>query len=203
MIACVLKSGGAYRPEHVQRLSAQAAAFAPGEPFVCLSDVPVDGVARVPLQHDWRGWWSKIELFRPDVFPDGMRVLYADLDTTFLGLLDTLLARPEAFVMLSDFYRPERLASGLMLWTAGQQSSLYRRFAADPEPIMAACGVHGDQRFLEGERLGDATRWQDILPGQVVSYKVHCKSGVPEGSRVVCFHGKPKPWDVGELKVAA
>jgi len=30
-----------------------------------------------------------------------------------------------------------------------------------------------------------------------VSYKVHCRAGVPAGARVVCFHGRPKPWDPG------
>lgn len=25
-----------------------------------------------------------------------------------------------------------------------------------------------------------------------VSFKAHCQSGVPEGTQVVCFHGKPR-----------
>jgi hypothetical protein len=58
---------------------------------------------------------------------------------------------------------------------------------------------------------GKAARWQDVLPGQVVSYKIHVqldpKKGkhignglVPAGTRVVCFHGQPRPWAVPELR---
>lgn len=205
MIACVLRSGGIYKPEHVQRLAAQAEIAAPGEPFVCLSDVNVPGVPRVPLKHAWPGWWSKLELFRDGVFPKGQRVLYADLDTTFVGPLDEILSTRGWFVALSNFYiRAGRqsvggpLGSGLMAWTAGTVGNLYERFAARPVDIMANCGGYGDQLFIHNE-VGERRYWQDLLPGQVVSYKVHCEKGVPEEARVVCFHGKPKPWDVPEL----
>lgn len=210
MIACVLRSGGIYRPEHVQRLAAQAAQWAPGEPFVCLSDMHVDGVETIALHRGWPGWWSKLELFRPGVVPDGTRVLYADLDTTFLGPVDGLLARPEPFLALADFYRrppvvPKRgLGSGLLQWTAGTHDDLYATFAADPDGWQRRCGFAGDQKFLE-LALGGArvTFWEDVAPGVVVSYKVHCRQGVPAGARVVCFHGRPKPWDVPDLVPAS
>lgn len=209
MIACVLRSGGAYRPEHVQRLAAQAARFAPGVPFVCLSDVDVPGVTVVPLQHDWPGWWSKLELFRDGAFPPGYRVLYMDLDTTIVGPIGELLRRPEPFIALANFYiRAGRqsvggqLGSGLMAWTAGAAGHLYERFAWNPPAIMQDCGGYGDQLFIHNE-VGERCYWQDILPGQVVSYKVHCERGVPASARIVCFHGKPRPWDVAELKAVA
>src|SRR5690606_19762695 len=31
---------------------------------------------------------------------------------------------------------------------------------------------------------------------EIRSYKVHCHDGVPAGTGVVCFHGKPRPWQV-------
>lgn len=202
MIVTVLRSGGIYTPAHVHRLQAQAWAAAPDEHFVCLTDQPVPGVVTVPLAHDWPGWWSKLELFRPELFPAGERLLYADLDTTFVGPLAPLLERPEPFLAIADFYRqppkvPRRgLASGLLSWMAGTQTALYHVFAAIPDVIMRGCGLAGDQRFLE-EALGSApvTFWQDVVPGQVVSYKAHCGGGVPAGARVVAFHGRPKPWD--------
>lgn len=207
MIACVLKSGGVYRPEHVTRLRAQAATFAPDEPFMCLSDVDVPGVETVPLRHGWPGWWSKLELFRRDVFPAGARVLYADLDTSFIGPLERVLARAEAFLALANFYlRAKRqavggeLGSGLMQWTAGNLSHLYDGFRANAAEIIAKCGAFGDQLFLD-EAAGPRTYWQDVLPGDVVSYKVHCRGTVaPAGARVVCFHGQPKPWDIAPLR---
>lgn len=208
MIATVLRSGGPYRPEHVQRLGAQAQRYAPQEPFVCLSDVHVPDVETVPLRHGWPGWWAKLELFRAGAFPDGVRVFYADLDTTFVGRIDDVLTREEPFLALANFYRRAHrqtvggeLGSGLMQWTAGRLAHLYDGFAANAADIMAKCGDFGDQLFVD-EAAGARAYWQDVLPGRVVSYKVHCRAAVPVGASVVCFHGKPKPWQVPELRAA-
>ena len=38
-----------------------------------------------------------------------------------------------------------------------------------------------------------------MFPGQLVSYKKHVRGGsLPEGARLVSFHGKPDPEDVDE-----
>lgn len=201
MIACVLRSGGIYTPAHVRRLQAQCAAAAFGHPFVCLSDVPIPGVETRALVHGWPGWWAKLELFRPDVFNPGSRILYLDLDTTITGDLSDLLSQAAPFVALEDFYRrppivPFRgIASGILQWTAGDRIDIFEDFAANADGIMRWAGRGGDQRVIERVMAGRATFWQDVTPGQVVSYKVHCRDGVPEGARVVCFHGRPKPWD--------
>lgn len=202
MIACVLKSGGIYGPEHVRSLAEQTSKVAPSEPFVCLSDVLVDGIETVALRHDWPGWWSKLELFRPDVFPAGERVLFADLDTVIVGDLDSVLSVEAPFVALADFYRRpplqrmRGLGSGLLRWTAGEQAELYDAFRADADVLMRKHAKHGDQEFIERLRP-IVSFWEDEIPGQIVSFKVHCRKGIPENARIVCFHGKPKPWDLG------
>jgi len=38
-----------------------------------------------------------------------------------------------------------------------------------------------------------AIRLQDIVPGQLVSFKAQCSDGVPDDARVVFFHGLPRP----------
>ena len=201
MIVTVLRRGGIYTAAHVHRLALQARHAAPGEAFVCLADQDVPDVVTVRLAHAWPGWWAKLELFRPGLFPEGERLLYADLDTTLVGPLDDLLARREPFLAIADFYRhpptvaQRGLGSGLMAWTAGTHTELYERFADQADTVMLSCGWAGDQRYLEGAlEPGAVTFWQDVVPGQVVSYKQHCRSGVPSGARVVCFHGHPKPW---------
>jgi len=192
-ILTVLRSGGEYRPEHVERLRAQCATHAPDAPFLCLSDVP--GVGQ-PLVHGWPGWWSKIEAF-------GARgpVLYMDLDTHVVGDLTPLLrvAVAARFTVLRDFNPKHRLiGSGLMAW-AGDMSHLVRRFEESPARHMAAnksSRFWGDQGFIERHEVRPAF-WQDRLPGAVVSWKKHCGQGIPADARVVCFHGKPRPWEVG------
>lgn len=194
-IACVLRSGGEYRPEHVQALAAGVAAHLPDARFVCLSDVPVLGVRTVPLRYAWPGWWAKLELFRPGVFPG--QVLYIDLDSVVVGDLSDLAGYVGPFATLSDFLRPERPASGVMAWDAdgAEARAIWEAFVRDPEGHMHACRGGGDQQFLRSVVGDDVDRLRALYPGQVVSYKVHCADGVPDGARLVSAHGRPKPWD--------
>lgn len=197
LIVTVLRSGGDYRPEHAARLHAQCRKWGAGADFVCLSDVPVPGVPRLPLREDWPGWWAKMEAFGL-IGP----CLYLDLDTTVRGSLAGLLrlAAEHEFVTLRDFNPGTReMGSGVMGWR-GDLRWVLARFAADPDAHMAANASPrwwGDQGFLE--RHGPPrVYWQDLAPGAVVSHKKHCANGVPPGAKVVAFHGKPRPWEVGQ-----
>ncbi len=180
---CVLRSGGDYLPEHVQRL----AAMVPG--LVALSDVPIDGVPTIPLAYDWPGWWAKMELFRPDI---AGHVFYADLDTTILRMP----AMPMRDTVLTDFGDPMVIGSGLMFVTAATRAKIWRDWIRCPEAHMERHRKWpaGDQGFLL-PYLRDAARWQRLA--RVYSWKVHCKRGIPADADVVCWHGKPRPWDVG------
>lgn len=184
---CVLRSGGEYKPAHVQWLARQV----PG--LTCLSDVDVPGVTTMPLRHDWPGWWSKLELFRPDIEGD---LFYIDLDTVITGDLAPLIdAANGKTTMLSDFYWPEKPASGLMYIAQADKARVWEAWMASPEQHMrrpVGRGTIGDQGFL-GSVL-TPQRWQDVAPGRVVSFKVHCKQQLPSKARVVCFHGQPRPW---------
>lgn len=183
---CVLRSGGEYGPEHVQWLARQV----PG--LVCLSDVEVPGVETWPLYYDWPGWWSKMELFRPDIRGD---LLYLDLDTVVLG--DLAQFNVGVTTVLADFTKPGTIGSGFMYLVEMDRPPVWAAWVQDSERHMRECVTQerwGDQGFLQGVLV--AQRWQDVLPGRVVSYKAHCHGGVPSGAKVVCFHGKPRPWEV-------
>ena len=179
---CVLRSGGDFRQEHVQRLARQV----PG--LVCLSDVPVPGVATRALEHGWPGWWSKMEAFGPSLAGD---VLLIDLDTLVLRRP----APPAVTTVLPDFYRPHLMGSGFMFLTAADRARCWAEWIKAPGAHMRRCRTRecwGDQGFLM-PLIGGSARWG----ANVVSWKVHCKAGIPPGTDVVCFHGKPRPWEVG------
>lgn len=188
-VACVLRSGGIYDASWVARLKAGVAKHLPIEHrFVCLSDVDVP-CERIPLEHGWPGWWSKMELFK---LPGP--ALYFDLDTAVVGDLQDLARQADEwrFTILRDFYRPHGLGSGVMAW-GWDVSLLYNRFAAMPDQWMGELGGRGDQGFVEAvANLDGVDRWQDVLPDQVVSYKLHCSAGIPLNARIVCLHGQPK-----------
>jgi len=182
---CVLKSGGCYTEEYVLRLFKGLDEHAPHSyTFTCLSDV-----GHVPLNHDWPGWWSKIEAFR---FTGPC--LYLDLDTIVRGPIETDCL--DGFVMLQDFLYPKSLTpygSGVMFWD-GDYRYLYERFKQDPELYMREYRRGGDQRYIY-ENLGFAPKtFQEIMPGKIVSRKVHKQR---KDASIICYHGKPRPHETG------
>ena len=188
-VACVLRSGGEYGPKDVNRLRDGVAEYLPGARFVCLVDMALLNVEYAYLHHDWPGWWAKIELFRPGLFSG--RVLYIDLDTAVVGPLHDIAAVDAPFVALADFNEPRRLQSSVLAWDAGVGEAIYRDFVPQADAIMATPSW-SDQHWMDAVLRGKYARWQDVVPGQVVSWKRHCRDGVPNGARLVCFHGRPK-----------
>ena len=201
-VICVLRSGGDYGPDHVIRLRDQVARFST-LPFVALSDVPVPGVETIPLQYDWPGWWSKLNLFSPSLSGP---LLYLDLDSAIVGDLSDM-AGVGRLAIMRDVYRRDGLQSSVMFLPESDRAAIWRQWIKAPAAWMQAFRKGGDQAFLESCGLRWAL-WQDDLPGQVVSWKVHVRKAerrdrefgngnLPEGARVVVFHGQPRPWSVG------
>lgn len=199
-VGCVLKSGGDYTVQHVSNLFDSVSRNANDFKFICLTDIPYTDFPKnieiVELIEDWPGWWSKIELFRPGLFEAFSKIWYFDLDTIIVDDLEPLFVEPCPTTFLSDFYWPERIATGVMCWISGTLDGVYTHFKMNPARYMQAFRKGGDQAFL-GSVIGmNQSRFQIRFPGQFVSYKVHCQSRVPEDTRVVCFHGRPRPWEV-------
>ncbi len=209
-IMTVLKCGGEFNEGHVQRLKKQV----PDIEMDCITDscMPdedfkaVTGANKIRLLHDaWgaRGWWAKMELFRPDITGD---FLYADLDTVFLKSPAHILALDKPCV-LSDFYFPgTSIGSGLMFLTEECRSFVWNKWIKNPSVHISI--NNGDQDFLT-PWLWTADRFQDKFPFEVVSYKAHINKeygrqffqpGFDDLSKitVVCFHGNPRPWHCSE-----
>jgi|AntRauTorcE11897_2_1112592.scaffolds.fasta_scaffold00173_8 hypothetical protein len=207
-IACVYKTGGDFDSEYVEVLYAKL-----GEQydFVCLTDskdVP-SYVPQTPLQFGWKGWWSKMELFNPEMLRGD--ILYLDLDTVIVG--DEIEDIDEMYdvcdssnrmIMLSDFYYPDKVASGIMYIPYEIKKIFWDEFMVSPHGIMN--NTRGDQDFLMDviERNGVVVdRWNDLLPNYIASYKVHVIKDYPrhlkplrvniEHSKIICYHGKPRP----------
>lgn len=192
-ILCVLRSGGEYGPEHVKRLQAQLAAQGEAD-FACLSDVQIEGLETIPLLHDWPGWWAKMELFRPDLAGD---FLYLDLDMSIVGPLDHF-REINVLSIMRDVYRPGGLQSALMFLPECLRGEAWEAWSRYPKAWMQRYRRGGDQAFLERIWLRRAIRMQDLVPGEIVSYKADVDGkGLPKSARVICFHGKPRPWEVG------
>lgn len=195
-IVCVLRSGGDYDTEDVERLHDSVRRHCGDFPrFWCLGDVNpnVPGIDFVPLVMPWPGWWAKLELFRPS-FLAHLRgsTVYLDLDTIVTG--DISEWHVPSFTMLSDFYRPANPQSGVMAWPEGDPAlaALWQGWIKNPAGHMET--FRGDGEWI-GAMTPHAPRMQDTFPGEIASYKVHVRPrGVtPSTARAICFHGRPRP----------
>lgn len=120
--------------------------------FYCLTnteeDLP-DYVNVIPLIYNWPGWWSKMELHRPDL-PAG-RTLYMDLDSHAVNSLQPVLDYPGDLVMF-DTRIPNhkkarlearkwvvRYQAATMLFTPGVECmrQVWERFTEDPNKWMS------------------------------------------------------------------
>lgn len=200
-VICVLKSGGIYDAKWVRKLRDGVARKLKGpHRFACLSDVDVP-CERIPLIHDWPGWWSKIELFRPGVVSGP--TLYLDLDNVPVGDLAPLASHPHDFAMLRNFNRPEYASSCVMWFLERAPAHVYDKFAARPDHWMTFHMEHKD-----GPYLGDqAFVWDcfdrnvpflDLPRGVVASYRkdVMPRNALPENAVMVAFGGSLKPSNV-------
>ena len=197
-VLCVLRSGGIYDASWVANLKNGCERNMPKHVFNCLSDVPVP-CNRIPLKHDWPGWWSKIEMFRKGVI-DGP-TLYLDLDTVITGKVE-ILRNGVDFAMLQSFWKADMVGSGVMYFSGDNvPHEVYDKFVRQPKAYIAhhernANGTHvGDQAFVWDLLGPDIDRVNDYIPG-IKSYKMHCKKALPADASIVCFHGTPRPTDV-------
>ena len=153
------------------------------------------GVVAKPAKH--KGWWAKIEMFNPHGMFRG-RVMFLDLDTLIVGNIDHIAAYRGHFATLRDFWQPRGLGPAVMLFDAEWAAWIYQEWRAEGFPQR---DPRGDQGWLENRRQGrmrhDVDILQDMHPGEFVSYKTSCTQALPEGARVCCFHGKPRPHEVG------
>ena len=187
--------------------------------FYCLTenaDELLSNIEHIPLKNNihtstesnrFRGWWYKVEMFRPDLGLTG-RNFFLDLDTVVVDNIDEIVSTQEGFNIVRDFYRGPRdknaAQSCLMAWDAGKHAHLYTEFIKNSNHIMQTTGG-GDQIWIERNQK-DRKYWQDLFPDQIVSFKVDCVGGnrrewqkgstVPKYARIVCFHGPPRPMEV-------
>lgn len=202
-IALVLKTGGdVYNFNYVNALtnSIKKNTTIPHE-IVCLTDNSTgfnSNIDRViPLEYNFPKWWSKIELFKPNLF-ENRRVFYFDLDTVIVDNIDEILNFEIEFSGLRDFYHLHSLGSGLMAWNPEKTNNIFNEFIKNPYNIINSY-PQGDQRWID-ENKPSICYLQDTFSKQIVSYKKDCLHNrvlsIPSKAKIICFHGNPRPHTV-------
>ncbi len=213
-IACVYKTGPKFNVEYVDKLYDRLFFLLDGNfKFVCLTDsskANSRSYRTEPLVFDLPGWWSKMELFRDNIY-ETEYVLYFDLDTLFMSDIDRLvkIIPEEDFMMLRGFNSAARAlgdppASGIMSWKVNstKPNRIYSEFFKDPKGNMKriynereskGAGQDGDQGFI-GDLLGwdNIPKLQDYLPRKYIIGKKEAKKfKTSPPCHIVAWSGNP------------
>lgn len=208
-IVC-LKWGTKYGPEYVNRLYAMVKRHVTKDfRFWCLTEDPKNirsEIGIIPLDQGYPldSWWNKIYLFSKDLpLARNEQIFYVDLDTLIVDNIDDLLTdQVPDILVLRDFYHgiaktAGLIGSGLMSWQHGRYDKIWRGFIKDSRSAVQQAHPHGDQWWIE-HSIKAWYYWQDLWPGSVVSFKMHCNQGIPPGAKIICYHGKPNIPDSAE-----
>jgi hypothetical protein len=125
--------------------------------------------------------------------------IYMDLDTVITGPIDQFVNLPYSFAMLENLNDPSMVGSGVMWFKEKAPDEVYERFLHAPQRTMDYY-----ESVKRGSYRGDQAFIYDCLDRQVDkisspalrSYKRHCRNGLPEGTSIVAFHGRPRPSEI-------
>lgn len=172
--------------------------------FVCFTDAPYalpGDIETLPMGvPNWRWNLRKMALYKPDNGLSG-RVLALDLDTVIVGCIDDIADYRGPFCVVEDFYRKGRNGGGVISFETSDALTdrLYRPVAE--KPMNVAARTKGAERYWYDMQMPEADHWQDLLPGQVVTFKPRPDERLhtpPHDARIVCFHGKPAIHEVAD-----
>ena len=202
-IATVFRSGGTYTQAHVDNIYNSCKKYIKADfDFYCLTDMPNEftnkNINKVTLQHNWPIYWSKMELFKPGVFPTDSNIFYIDLDTLITNDITASATYDTNFLGMRDFNTLNLLSSGLLKYKYRTSHYIYNTFLLDPDKWMKCRG--GDQEAIHLILKQTPEYMQDIFPRRIGEFINHCyKPETPNAPvkiddhiNIVCFHGRPK-----------
>ncbi|MCA0271026.1 MAG: hypothetical protein LCH69_03055 [Proteobacteria bacterium] len=194
--------------------------------FVCLTDNPeglVNGVEAAPIPDiglrpdQWytSGVWPKLALYMPRLHDLKGRALFIDLDMAIVGSLNDLFDLPGDYNCLGvgpgwapgappDAMRT--VGTGVFAFDIGSQAQIAETFMADRDAVISR--FRNEQDFVASTARG-IRYWPDDW---VISFKRHLagRYGLslavpvrrpPAATRIVAFHGDPRPADLLRRKV--
>jgi hypothetical protein len=219
-IFTVLRSGGEFKPKHVQALQRMVVRWSPpGTEFICLSDVRIDGVTTIPLKSDWPRFWAKMELFDPSITGD---IFYLDIDTVILGPIKDFLNRKRRVVYGGAcwFLRPQDRKEAGEIFRADPVARM-KQFGGEDVLLRAVwAGMYNPTHVYYGsgnenkDDYGSSVKppwpygWEAELPGQMVHRVfrgIHATPMIFSGTytantRIVVFSMLPRPWHTTEFR---
>lgn len=206
-----------YGPEQVHVLRNMVARhYAKPHRFICVTDDPIgldDGIEVVRLWNDhaylpnpsFRGGpscYRRLKVFSREIGEVlGERFVCLDLDVVITGDLSPLVDRPEPFV---GWKNPNPLwpwNGSFFMLTAGAHPEVWETFDPIESPQLShAAGCKGSDQGWMSYVLGrDLPSWSTAdgvwsYQDEIARRRKYGPHRLPDGARVVVFHGPLDPW---------
>ena len=191
--------------------------------FICVTERPeglIDGIEAIPfplpqgMPEKYRmGFWTKLAVTADDFHDLTGPTLFLDIDQVIVGSLDEFFDyKPGRNCIIHNWLpwrktlfreRPAIGNSSVFRFEAGKSQYIFDRFAAEWERAMDRTEFRTEQAFLTYAMGENREWWPDAW---VKSFKRHCipplplnliaAPKVPNGCKIVCFHGKPNPHEL-------
>lgn len=216
-----LKWGTKYPAEYVNRLFNMVNRNTTIEyNFYCITD-DAEGLdekieAKMISDLSLVGWWYKLMIFKEDFYGISGTSIFLDLDVVITANIDELFTvEPGKFKIIRDL--KQGFNSSVFRLTMGSMAYVWDDFVKNKDDIVGR--LHGDQDWIAEAAPDEMSTWP---ASWVVSYKKQCnarakrsygrigqwarkhglmpppkgEAELPEGAKIVIFHGKPDPEDV-------
>lgn len=168
--------------------------------FVCLTNTG-DGEAfdtriqLVDLVLRPTGWFSIMEIFRPDIATE--RTLFCGLDTVICGDLTEIANTETCFGTITDPYYPPKICDGFLSYMPECADFLWQQYTWQRSKWHKECllGKRPSEMVFLRDHVKEPLLFDKVLPGQIMSYKVHVRENQAptRNCRVLYFHGDPRP----------
>jgi hypothetical protein len=208
-IVLVLKSGGDFAFRDVELIAKHINGKWESEErprIICLWDnitTPIDlgHIELLPLTNNYKGTWARMQCYSPEM-EQYRPFLYIDLDTAVIQSLERifeLVENPDMFIPLEDFYQKGQLATGLVWFPANHEG--IKKVWENRENITT--GSWRMDYFLRQHIKAD-TYWQRLTTA-IYDFKPQSQGvlkDLPQDVLLVCFHGKPRIFQVAEASMS-
>lgn len=204
--------------EYVKRLQEGLQRFTTMDyKLICFTDKPVEvdlmGICTRDISHVTYLRWNfpKMYMYATEARLDGEWIVSIDLDAIIVGNMDEILTINSDYVLTScaGAYRPNMIGGSITAWHRKNQAELetllWHPLTQDHQRRELEIRRHGSERWHYRKTFtdGQVGFWEYLLPGQVASYKRDCQrqGAFPEHTRIVRFHGDPRPHEVDDTWV--
>jgi LmbE family N-acetylglucosaminyl deacetylase len=202
--------GAGYSPQWVNSLYLNIKKWSPNSTLSVVTDFESGFFPEIKTYsfiNQERGWCCKLEMYRPEVVKE--RAILMDLDGLFIKTPEDIEHRQESYIVPRNPGRLCKLCNGFVSLNSDKADYIWNMWLKNKND-----DIHNKKYFLEGQfsemfwlndHVTPDALWDDVTPGQLVSYKKHCSKGdigmgIPTTACYVYFHGNPKQPELKDKK---